>query len=116
MTTDRNTHEGRGRLATGPASTALLAVIAGLLAVDVLSPRTGEGTSPLVAFESVAHAEQPSGSNGGALISAGEQRKMMIAELRQMRGKVDALEKRLASGLQVKVTDMPEQKQRDRDE
>lgn len=50
---------------------------------------------------------QPDSDTGG-LISAGEQRKVMIAELKAMNGRLERIESKLAAGgVNVKVTDMP---------
>jgi len=65
----------------------------------------------------VAHAGQPGVlAQGGddtdvnGRISAAEQRKQIIAELRTVQTKMDRLEQTLNKGLNVKVIDMPELK------
>jgi hypothetical protein len=75
---------------------AALTVIAGLLGLNALS------SSDLLA-PSAAHAQ--SGEDG--LVSAAEQRKVMIAELRNLSSRIERLETTIARGVNVKVTDMP---------
>ncbi|MCA9288394.1 MAG: hypothetical protein KDA05_07410, partial [Phycisphaerales bacterium] len=43
----------------------------------------------------------------GGLISAAEQRKLMLAELRNVVTRLSSIEQQLASGISVTVTDMP---------
>lgn len=75
----------------------LLAAIAGLLGFNALHQA---GVSP----ESTAFA-QAGGDEG--LVSAAEQRKVMISELRNLSSRVERMESTLAKGLTVKVSDMP---------
>jgi hypothetical protein len=44
----------------------------------------------------------------GGMISAAEQRKLMINELRALNARLGAIEARLGDGVNVTVTDMPE--------
>ena len=52
-----------------------------------------------------AMAQPGSGEEG--LVSAAEQRKVIIAELRSMGSRIERVEGILAKGISVKVTDMP---------
>ncbi|MDX9910753.1 MAG: hypothetical protein RBS39_02860 [Phycisphaerales bacterium] len=54
---------------------------------------------------SVRDDDSPS---GGGLVSAADQRKLMIAELRSMSRRLEKLEARIDKGIDVRVTDMPE--------
>jgi hypothetical protein len=74
---------------------AVLTVIAGLLGLNALS-------SGLLA-PAAAHAQ--SGEEG--LVSAAEQRKVMIGELRNLSSRIERLESTISRGVNVKVTDMP---------
>jgi hypothetical protein len=75
----------------------LLGAVLCLMGYNALS-QTGVGTA------STAFA-QPSGEEG--LVSAAEQRKVMIAELRSLSSRIERVESVLAKGISVKVTDMP---------
>lgn len=61
------------------------------------------------AFTATAVAAQPPAEDGspGGLISAAEQRKQIISELREMSQRIGSVEGLLKKGLSVKVTDMP---------
>jgi hypothetical protein len=76
----------------------LLAAIAGLLGLSILN-QAGVGVA------SVAQA-QPAGGEEG-LVSAAEQRKVIISELRGMSSRIEKVEGVLSRGINVKVTDMP---------
>jgi hypothetical protein len=86
----------RGRAYQNAALTAI-AVLLGISVVD----RHWAITEPAAAQ---AQGVQP---DAGGMSNALEQRKQMIAELRQMNSKLDRLEARLNRELNVKVTDMP---------
>lgn len=75
---------------------AVLTVIAGLLGVNVLSQPGALAPAPAFA---------QSGDEG--LVSAAEQRKVMIAELRSLSSRIERLEGAVARGVNVKVIDMP---------
>ena len=78
---------------------AVLTVIAGLLGFNALSQHNALTPAP-------AYAQ--SGEAGGArLVSAAEQRKVIIAELRSLSSRIERLESVLARGVNVKVIDMP---------
>ncbi len=89
------------------ASKVLLTAIALMLGVLVLDRVDGRAVESrgVAAMASGQEPESPSG-----LVSAADQRKQMIAELRQISQRLDAVEKRLAKPLQVKVLEMPAQK------
>ena len=56
------------------------------------------------------HATQPATRDGGddsGLVSAAEQRKVMIAELRSLNSRMEHMEAVLAKPMSVKVIDMP---------
>lgn len=83
----------------------VLTAIALLLGVMVL----GQGAGPSPADAQVSHAGgDPTRPEGGGLISAAEQRKLILNEMRALRSQMDALQSTLAKGLSVKVTEMPE--------
>lgn len=83
----------------------VLTLIALLLGVMVL----GQGAGPSEAGAQVAHAGgDPTRPEGGGLISAAEQRKHILSEMRAMRAQMDAIQSTLSKGLSVKVTEMPE--------
>lgn len=82
----------------------VLTAIAGLLGVLALGQWShGQGglASPAVA----GPATQP---ESGGLISAAQQRKLMLRELELVNRRLDAIDARLAGELRVVVTDMPE--------
>jgi hypothetical protein len=79
---------------------AALTAIAALLGLNLVNG--GGITAPSAA------SAQPENEGMGGLISAGEQRKVIIAELRGIGGRLDRIESKLAAGgVSVKVTDMP---------
>jgi hypothetical protein len=86
---------------------AALTIIAGLLGVIALD-RSG----PLVS-QANAQQHQPATHGGGddeadaGRVSAADQRKVIIAELRNLSSRVDHLEGTLSKGISVKVTEMP---------
>ena len=84
---------------------AILTVVACLLGVNALN-QAG------VSFVSTAQAQLSGGEEG--MVSAAEQRKVMIAELRQMSSRLERMESTMAKGLSVKVIDMPPVKLADR--
>lgn len=81
-----------------------IALMLGVLVLDRVDGRAVQGRGA----SAIASGEQPEASTG--LISAADQRKQMIAELREISQRLDAVEKRLAKPLQVKVLEMPAQK------
>jgi len=71
------------------------------LALNLVAQVTN--TEPTLATTAAAAQEE----RGQGLVSAGSQRKLLIAEVRQLSQKIQSIDKRLASGLNVKVTSMP---------
>lgn len=87
---------------------ALLSVIAGLLGVIAF-----DNARPGASMVSTASA-QPTGSQARGdedqstgLVSASEQRKVIITELRDQSSRLDRIESALKNGLSVRVTEMP---------
>lgn len=85
----------------------VLTVIAGLLALLVADRLSAPDASLGFTAAAVAQPDDESQPSGG-LVSAADQRKLMIAELRKMSKRLDSIQSRLDSGLTVKVTEMPE--------
>lgn len=83
-----------------------IALMLGVLVMDRIDGRGVEGRGT----PAMASSEQPEST--GTLISAGEQRKQMIAELRVISQRMDALDRRLSKPLPVKVLEMPTQKEK----
>lgn len=88
---------------TSTYTNVVLTAIAGLLTLHVVAQFTGPGAPAL----SVAHASGPDEPRSGGMISAADQRKQIISELKGLAGRIDHLEGLLARGIEVKVTDMP---------
>lgn len=88
---------------TSTYTNAVLTAIAGLLTLNAVAQFTGPG-APAV---SVARAAGPDEPRSGGMISAADQRKQIISELKGLAGRIDTLEGLLARGVEVKVTDMP---------
>lgn len=94
------------RTYTNTALTAI-AVMLGVIAVNM------SGGDEL--FSSKVHAQPqtftaagtPEDASQGGFVSAAEQRKIMIAELRNMAARLERVESLLSKGVSVKVTDMP---------
>lgn len=88
----------------------MLTVIAVLLAL-LLADRQGVAgwLAPPGARAQASASDDPQAS-AQALVSASEQRKIMIAELKRLAGKLDRIEAKLNAGISVKVTEMPAQK------
>jgi hypothetical protein len=85
-------------------SNLMLTMIAALLAINLVDRATStEGSIAGVATQAHAQQNQP----GGELVSAAQQRKMMIAEIRSLSERVDRLDKTVRAGINVKVTEMP---------
>lgn len=85
-----------------------VAVAAALAAVVMFNPVEGPGGGLLAK----AAAQQPrSGTDGddtGGRVSAAEQRKDMIAQLRAMNSRLERMEALMARGLTVRVSEMPQ--------
>lgn len=99
----------------------VLTAIAGLLGLHLVGQMMdrGAGLGPGIAVAEASQpeqyrrdgaatrpAEQMDPTQGG-LISAAEQRKIMISELRNLGTRLAAIETKLGSGVSVSVTDMP---------
>ena len=84
----------------------MLTIIAVLLGLVVL--QGSGGGIPQVMPEAQASAQPSDEPSSGGLVSASEQRKIMIAELRRLGARLDRIEAKINAGLNVKVTDMPE--------
>ena len=80
---------------------AVLSAIAVLLALGLIDRRSGGEVASLPA----AHAQQQ--PDQGGMTNALEQRKVIIAELRGISSRLERLEAKLTSGINVKVTSMP---------
>lgn len=97
----------------------VLTVVAAILAGHMMSPAFGDGGVVGVGGGGGGGAPAPARSGGsmpvngsnesdmGDRISAAEQRKMMIAELRNISARMDRIEAKLSEGINVRVTDMP---------
>jgi len=87
---------------------ALLTVIAVLLGVLALG-RMGEVTEPAHAASTPPGVGQPGkAGEGGGLVSAAQQRKVMIAQLKELSKRMEKIEGALNKGITVKVSEMPE--------
>ena len=82
---------------------AALTAIAALLAWQALDGAdTGALLSPTATAMAGERDAEPSG-----LVSAADQRKLMIVELSKMNNRLDRIERSLAKGVSVKVVSMP---------
>ncbi len=84
-------------------SNLMLTVIAGLLALNLVDRATTPG-SGLGSVGAEAQAQSGPGEN---MVSAAQQRKLMISELKSLSERVDRLDKTVRAGINVKVTEMP---------
>ncbi len=85
----------------------ILSCIAGLLALGAIDRRASSDDAMTRAMGPSAALAQSGQPEAGGMINAAEQRKQIIAELRLMNTRMERIENKLASGLSVKVTDMP---------
>jgi hypothetical protein len=83
---------------------ALLGVIAVQNAAGPTAPSTASAAQPGAQFAGAGPESDP--DEGAGRVSAAEQRKTIIAELRTISRRLDQLESQLAKG--IKVTEMPE--------
>jgi hypothetical protein len=89
----------------------VLTAIAALLGVIVLQQTNSTGPQgAALAQVGVVGEQVPSEGAATGLISAAEQRKAIISELKTMNDRLTAIEGALAKGINVKVTSMPAQK------
>lgn len=97
----------------------VLTAIAALLALNLISRLDGGPSASLAQTSSVSGSVSGTGRAGppapvddestpSARISAAEQRKAMIQELREVAQRLDRIESAMKSGLSVRVTEMPE--------
>ncbi|MFZ4574890.1 MAG: hypothetical protein ACOYN0_10870 [Phycisphaerales bacterium] len=90
----------------GRASTnvilAAIAVSLGVIALDAVT------SNPFFSRTALA---QPAGDEENGRISAAEQRKQIIAELKTLQSKVERLDATIGKGISVKVTELPRQEQ-----
>lgn len=84
--------------------TANVAVLA-LIAITGLAP--GRGLLNEAGAQVTAAAGQPDGDDPTGRVSAAEQRKQIIAEIKAVGSRVERMEHILAKGLNVKVTELP---------
>lgn len=85
-----------------PYRNAVLTGIAIMMAM-LVADRAGVAPGP-----AAAHASGEQQPERGTLMNAADQRKQMIAELARLNQAVSRLEAKIAKGLEVRVTDMPE--------
>lgn len=89
------------------------AALLGLLVVHTVAPKAG--------LESISQAQLAAAGPGDGIddpsgrISAAEQRKQIINEIRAVGGRVERVEQILSKGLNVKVTELPAGFMKDRD-
>lgn len=89
----------------------VLTAIAALLGVIVLQQANTPGVQgTALAQVGVVGEKTSSEETATGLISAAEQRKAIIAELKNVNDRLSAIEGALAKGISVKVTSMPAQK------
>lgn len=86
---------------------AVLTAIAGLLALHLMDRTSGAGLVAQVLSPAAASAQASMDSEPGGLANAIQQRKEMIGELRLIGSRLDRIDAKLNSGINVKVTDMP---------
>lgn len=89
---------------------AVLTVIALLLAVLVVGRFDSGGWGGVTLAQGAAQpraSAEPEESGAAARISAAEQRKTMIAQLREISSRLDRIETVLRAGLDVRVKEMP---------
>jgi hypothetical protein len=82
-----------------------------LMAGFVIAMMLDRGQGSLISVADAQHAQQPATRGGdgddGGMVSAAEQRKVMIAELRSLNSRMEHMEAVLAKPMSVKVIDMP---------
>lgn len=85
------------------AALTVIALFLGVIAVDHLS-----AGAPAANAQQLRSSPPSSDASEGGMISAQEQRKQMITELKGMGQRLDRIEAALHKGISVKVTEMPE--------
>jgi len=89
----------------------VLTAIAALLGVIVLQQANSTGSAGVAAAQVGVVGERTATDDAATgLISAAEQRKSIITELKSVNERLGAIEGALAKGINVKVTSMPAQK------
>lgn len=89
-----------------------VSVLTGVLAMNVLGSREPVGISTAQANAPASAPPADAGDDSvNGRISAAEQRKQIIAELKTLNQKFDRVDSMLKSGISVKVTDMPASKE-----
>lgn len=96
----------------------VLTAIAALLGLNLVGHTVDRGSAVAVAEASqpeqyrrdgaAARAADPRDPTEGGMVSAAEQRKVMIAELRAMNARLAAVESRLGAVMSVSVKEMPQ--------
>lgn len=101
--------------ASGPSGRLYTNTLLTLMAGFVLAMMLDRGQGSLMSVADAQHAQQPATRDGddGGLVSAAEQRKVMIAELRSLNSRMDHMEAVLSKPMSVKVIDMPPVQLRD---
>lgn len=107
MDTQRTTRDGN---LTNRVLLSIIAAMLGVLVLDRVDQRAATGLGS-VAHASSTHTElQP--EPAGALVSAAEQRKQIIVEIRSLSARIESLDQKLRKPLPVKVVEMPVQKEK----
>lgn len=88
----------------------VIAVMLGLLVLGQYGTPTAAQSGVTTTTHAAGGPDADDGPGPDGRISAAEQRKVMIAELRTMSKKIDQMQDLMAKGLNVKVTQMPELK------
>ena len=101
-------HPGRQPRLYGNVVLTAIAALLGVIAFDPLRSGAGPSLSAPAQAQS-ARIDEP--DEGAGRISAAEQRKVMIAELRTLSSRLERVEAVLQKGLNVRVTEMPEMRQ-----
>jgi len=91
----------------GTYTNALLTLIALLLGVALMQ-RAGPEEAGAGPGAAMAALEPPAGpGRGTGLISAADQRKIMISEIRRIGSRLERIESALSRGISVRVTELP---------
>lgn len=88
----------------------VLTAIAVLLTLLVLDGHAARGVSAASSARAQGPGSDDPHASAQALVSASEQRKLMIAELRKIGTRMERIESKLTGVVSVKVTEMPSQK------
>ena len=96
------TQQNADRRSYSNAALTVIALSLGVIAVDRVTAGAPSANAQQRLNQPVSEPTE------GGMISAQEQRKQMIAELRSMSQRLDRIEGALHKGISVKVTEMPE--------